>query len=152
MLTRLFAISALALALTVSAQSRANELDNEASVTNAQIAAAKDLPATLVIRTNEATKEVEVLHSNDRIPADASTVDAVSKAKFMKMDVKSSKPVGELDRDSSSSSWYFCWPNANVYAPSYYYYGYSYNYSQYYSYAYAGYSYSYYRWGYGWGY
>ena len=66
--------------------------------------------------------------------------------KFAKANMNG-KSKGELDRDSSSSSWYFsCDPWYGSYYPTYYYYGYAYSYSYYYGYGYGGWSYSYYRW------
>ena len=128
----------------------AGELDNERAITSEQVQLAQALPASVVIRVNEATKAVEVLHSNAKFGTDQATQAAVASAQFTKMDVKGSM-VGELDRDSSRSSWYFCFPNYNYYYPTYYYYGYSYSYSSYWSYSYGGYHYSYYSWNYGWG-
>jgi hypothetical protein len=142
---RILSLATLLLASAVSFQSFAGELDNEKTVTNEQVQAAKDLPATLVIRVNNDTKAVEVLHSKALLPAEQASVEAISKQTFTKMDVKSGM-TGELDRDSSKSSWYFCWPSFNWYYPSYSYYGYSYNYSSYYNYSYSNYSYYYYGW------
>jgi hypothetical protein len=142
---RILSLAALMMASAVGFQSFAGELDNEKAVTNEQVQAAKDLPATLVIRVNEQTKAVEVLHSKEKLAADQTQAAALSKAAFKKMDVKSGM-TGELDRDSSKSSWYFCWPSYNWYYPAYYYYGYTYSYSSYYYYNYGGYGYYYYGW------
>lgn len=151
MLTRILSVFALAATIALGGQAVAGELDNETAVTNAQIAAqikaAKDLPATLVIRVNEASKEVSVMHSQEKLAADQATFSKVVEAPFMKMDVKQGvNAAGELDQSSSASSWYFCWPTYNWAYPTYYYYGYSYNYSSYYSYSYGGYAYYYYGW------
>jgi hypothetical protein len=129
---------------------QAQELDNEAQVTNEQIALSKEIPATLVVRTNAATGEVQVLHSNEKLAADAGSQAVVAKAQFAKVDA-SSIATGELDRDSSSSSWYFCFNRSYSY-PAYYYSGYSYNYAWYGGYNWGGWNYSYYRWNYGWWY
>ncbi len=134
----------------VGGLAQANELDSEAKVTNEQVALSKDLPATLVVRTNQATGEVEVMHSAMKLEASAATQAAVGQAAFVKADA-SQVASGELDNDSSRSSWYFCWNNRYSY-PQYNYYGYSYSYNHYYSYNYSGYNYSYYRWNYGYGY
>ena len=142
----------LAAALLVGfGTAQAGELDNEKTVTTEQISLAADLPATVVVRVKAGTNEVEVLHSNTELAADAATQALVSTSSFVKMDVKGQqnapKNATELDKDSSSSSWYFCFPTYNYYQPSYYYYGYQYSYQSYYSYYYSGYQYNYYRWG-----
>ncbi len=150
-------MAALVMALGVSAH--AGELDKEQTFTTEQVELAKNLPATLVVRVKTATQEVEVLHSSKVIEPTEASKELVSTSSFEKIDVKGGMTgVSELDKDSSSSSWYFCFPNYNYYYPSYNYYGYNYSYSNYYSYYYAGYQYSYYSWpyynnyGYGGGY
>ncbi len=150
-------LAALGAALTLAQASvaTAGELDNEASVTNkAQLG--KDLPATLVVRVNNKTKAVEVLHTNQKLSKSATSKAQMAKAEFVAMGLQDKMHASELDRDSSSSSWYFCFPNYNWYQPSYYYSGYQYSYSNYWSYNYGGYSYNYYSnpyWGgYGGGY
>lgn len=139
---------ATAALLTFSGNVQAQELDNEAQVTNEQIALSKDIPATLVVRTNEATGEVQILHSNAKLAGDASSTAAVAGAQFAKVDA-SAISNGELDKDSSSSSWYFCFNRSYSY-PAYYYGGYNYSYNYYNSYNWGGWNYSYYRWNYGW--
>lgn len=129
---------------------QAQELDNESQVTNAQIEGSRDLPATLVIRANDATNQVEILHTSERLAADPVSAQALNPTDFVKVDVDT-KMKGELDQSSSASSWYFWFNGAYTY-PTYYYYGYSYNYASYYSYRYAGYTYWYCRWAYGWWY
>ena len=151
---RFLSLTVLAASLFVTSLAgglaQANELDNEAAVTNEQVALSKDLPATLVVRTNQATGEVQVMHSAVKLDASAASQAALNEAAFVKVD--SAQGSGELDRDSSRSSWYFCWNNAYSY-PQYTYYGYSYNYSyNYYSYAYSGWNYTYYGWNYGYRY
>ena len=142
---------AAAAALTLSGfQAQAQELDNEAQVTNEQISMSKDIPATLVVRTNQATGEVQILHSNDKLAADQSSQAVVAKAQFAKVD-QSAIANGELDHDSSSSSWYFCFNRSWSY-PVYYYQNYTYNYGWYGGYNWGGWNYSYYRWNYGWWY
>jgi len=135
----------VAIASTVGFTAEAREIDTEKTVSTEQIELGKDLPKTLVIRKKIGTNETEVMHSNLELGKDDATKQLVSTSSFIKVD-KEGKMVGELDRDSSSSSWFFnCY---NWYYPSYYYYGFNYNYVSYYSYAYAGYSYAYYGWPY----
>ena len=151
---RFLSLSVLAASLfatsLVGAAAQASELDSEAKVTNEQVALAKDLPATLVIRKNEATGEVQVMHSAAKLEASPATLAEVANGNFVKADAAQAA-TGELDQDSSRSSWYYCW-NYGYNYPQYNYYGYSYNYNYYYGYNYSGWNYSYYRWNYGWGY
>lgn len=129
---------------------QAQELDDESKVTNAQIEASRDLPATLVIRANDVTNQVEVLHANERLAADPVSLQSLNPADFKKVDLTTTMQ-SELDQASSASSWYFWFNGAYTY-PTYYYYGYAYNYASYYTYRYAGYTYWYCRWAYGWWY
>lgn len=146
---RLFSLSAFALTLALGFAAQATELDNESQVTNQQIQASRDLPATMVVRVNEATRAVEVLHTADRVAPDAATASVIAGQPFVAAPQAGATVAGELDRNSSASSWYYCYNG--WYQPSYYYYyGYSYSYVPYYSYYYGGYSYAYYRWSYGW--
>jgi hypothetical protein len=152
-----FILSALTSALTVTvvgtltmgSLAHANELDNEAQVTNETKTLSKDLPQTLVIRSNPATGEVQVMHTNDRLPADMSVTALVAKSAFLKADLATPQAGTELDRDSSSSSWYFCW-NRGYSNPYYWYGGYNFSYNYYYGYNYSGWNYGYYRWNWGW--
>ncbi len=148
-----FILSALTVAamgtLTVGSLAHANELDNEAQVTNETKALSKELPQTLVIRSNPATGEVQVMHTDSRLAADMSATVAVANSAFLKTDLSQSQTGAELDRDSSSSSWYFCWNNGYNY-PYYGYGGYNFAYNYYYGYNYSGWNYSYYRWNWGW--
>lgn len=140
---------ALAAALVLATNhARANELDNEAQVTNETKALSKDLPQTLVVRTNQATGEVQVMHSNNRLAADVSSMNAVVNAQFTKADLNKAQG-GELDRDSSNSSWYFCWNHGWGY-PYYWYGGYNFSYNYYYGYNWGGWNYGFYRWNWGW--
>lgn len=139
-----------AFALTIGFSAQSSELDNEASITNHQIQLSKDLPATVVVRVNAATDEIEVLHSEDELAADPSSLETLRDAEFVKID-KNAKIAGELDRDSSSSSWYFWFNYSNWYYPTYSYYGYNYGYTPYYSYNWGGYNYYYCRWNYRYG-
>jgi hypothetical protein len=150
----LLAVSALVFTFGVSAH--AGELDNEKTVSTEQVQLGQALPKTVVIRTKVGSNQHEVLHLNHVLGKDKHTQQLISTSSFIKLD-KQGKMAGELDHDSSSSSWYFSCPN--YYYPQYYYGGYQYNYASYYSYYYAGYNYSYYGWpyynsyvGYGYGY
>ena len=144
-----FLVAAALVALLPIESQAQGELDNETTITAEQAQLAANLPATLVVRTNTATGAVEVMHSDVRLEANESSRAAVEAGRFTAMDVRGSM-TGELDRDSSSSSWYFCYPNYNWHYPTYYYGGYSYGYSNYYNYGWGGWNYSYYNWGYRW--
>lgn len=141
------ALIALTLVLAATFTAHAGELDNEAAVTNQQAELAADLPATLVVRVNANSNEVEVLHSKDKIAGDETSKATVlaRENEFVKMDVKG-QMTGELDRDSSRSSWYFCFPTYNWFYPTYFYYNYTYAYTPYYYYSIGAYSYYYYTW------
>ncbi len=142
--------------------SNAGELDNEKQVVN-QIESAKNLPRTVVVRVNKNTNEVQVMHSGQALAPAAATVKSFNGQNFTPV-LPNQKVRNELDRDSSSSSWFFnlsLTPLFNVgfgsssgafYNPYYYggayYGGYGY-YNQYYTpyyptYYYNNYSYSYY--------
>lgn len=123
---------------------QAREIDNEKTVTTEQIQLGRDLPKTLVVRVKAGTNETAVMHANSALAADESSKSMVSTSSFIKLDSKG-RMMGELDRDSSSSSWYFWYGG---YYPRYYYYGYNYSYYNYYSYYYGGYNYYYYGWPY----
>jgi hypothetical protein len=138
--------AALGLVFANTALAAPGELDRETPVSIEQARLAKDLPQTLVVRVNSATGETQVLHSKTLLAQDSASAQAVIGGKFTQLS-KSQRPQNELDRDSSTSSWYFsCQPWYGGYYPTYQYYGYSYSYSYYYGYAYAGWNYSYYRW------
>jgi len=142
---KLFAILSLALSLAAATTAVANdELDNEKNVINAeQRALAQNLPATLVVRINKVDGSVSVLHS-DKILTSADSSE-VSDASFVEMKATDTMQK-ELDKDSSTSGWYFYWYNYSYTYPSYYYYGYTYNYQSYYNYSWGNYSYYWYRW------
>lgn len=141
----LSALAAVAAAMTLQgAPAFAGELDNEASVTN-QAQLAKDLPATLIVRTNLKTKAVEVLNTNEKMAKGKVDAASVAQRNFVQVSLNDKLTASELDFNSSSSSWYFCFPNYNYYQPSYYYSGYQYSYTSYYQYNYGGYNYNYYR-------
>ncbi len=136
---KLFSVLALALLASLPVVAQAGELDNEDQVKNAQRFAA-DLPQTLVVRVDAAGK-VAVLHSNEKLNAGAT----VDESKFVEMNATDTMR-SELDKDSSSSGWYFYWNYYNYYYPTYYYYGYNYYYQPYYSYYYNNCQYYWYRW------
>jgi hypothetical protein len=129
----------------------ANELDREASVINEQSVRAKDLPGTVVVRINNATGEASVLEVPERLAADvneAKSIAAMSSAfrAIPASGIVEFKTTAELDRNSSTSSWYAWYNYGYYYTPTYYYWGYTYSYSNYYSYNWYGYSYRWYRW------
>ena len=130
----------------------ANELENEATVTNQQIAAAKDLPKTLVVRRDSSSNSVSVLHSEVNLDASTSSFERVRVAEFVTMKANE-RMRKELDRDGSKSSWFFFFnpfflTNSFFYTPTYLYSGFAYNYTPYYSFYNSPYTYSYYRWWY----
>lgn len=142
------AISALVLVLGAFS-AKAHELDKETTVSVEQVALAKALPRTVVVRVKAGTNEAEVLESKRLLKADTATKKTVATAKFKKLAKNGELAKSELDQDSSSSSWYFwCRPYGGYYYPTYYYYGYTYNYALAYNYYYGGYYYSYYVWPY----
>jgi hypothetical protein len=135
----------------------------ERSRSDDMVTRARDLPATVVVRVNRNTNAIEVLHSRDHLAATPETISSISSSRFAPIELN--KPVrGELDRDTSRSSWFFSLglnpffsvnlgygPGA-YYAPYYSYYNYSYAYNPYYyyytpySYGYVPYNYYFYRW------
>jgi len=129
----------------VGLTAQAREIDNEKTVSTEQIQLGQALPKTVVIRIKAGTNEAEVMHAATALPGAEASKALVSSSSFVKLD-KNGKMIGELDRDGSSSSWYFCYPYS--YYPYYGYYGYNYYYRPYYSYYYSGYYYSYYGWPY----
>lgn len=148
----LIALSVAALAISSApAMAQTSELDNEAQVTNEQIALSKEIPATLVVRVKAGAETAEILHTTEKLEqVDATTQSSLANAKFSVVKINEEQ-TGELDRDSSRSSWYFCF-NSSWYAPTYYYYGYTYSYGSYATYNYGGYTYYWYRWNHGWWY
>ena len=135
----------------------ADELDNEQSVTNVA-ERAKDLPATLVMRTNIKTGAVEVAHLKDALSETQLSEGEAAKMAFteVKVDEKyDAVAFNELDTDNSRVSWYFYFGYTPYYGygygynyyyyPTYAYYGYNYSYYPYYGYYYGAYAYSYYR-------
>lgn len=129
----------LALTLAPFTAFAGGELDNETK--NAKRIAAQYLPQTLVVKV-DAAGAVSVLHSNDALVAGANTL--LDDSKFIPM--KNTDSMKELDKDSSTSGWYFWWYNQSYNYPAYNYYGYSYYYQPYYNYSYNGCNYYWYRW------
>ena len=120
----------------------AGELDNESKVVNEEAMRAKDLPGTVVVRVDE-KGQASVLETSAALTQDEATKASLHSANFKPIN---SAGKAELDRASSTSSW-FAWFNVGYYyAPTYYYYGYSYAYSNCYQYNYWGYRYTWYRW------
>lgn len=151
-------ILASVVGLSASIAMAQSELDNESKVTN-RMERPANLPGTLIMRVNEKTNEVQVLHLQDELAADQATVANFADAKFhtVNADQKyAQQEFNELDSDKAVTSWYFYYgynPYAygygygyyNYYTP-YYYYGYAaYAYAPYYSYNYYGWNYGYYR-------
>lgn len=130
------------------AQVQADELDNEKQVTNIADRT-KDLPATLIVRKNEKTGEVEVAHLKQEVieqNLDKAVSDEVSFTLVATDKIYSENNFGELDSDNSRESWYFYFGYTwNNFYPTYNYYGSYYQYYSYYTYRNAGYAYSYYR-------
>jgi len=121
---------------------RANELDHEDQVRNAQ-RHALDLPQTLVVRKNKLDGSVAVYHSARKLAPES----AVSPRNFKYIPMKSTDRLrNELDRDSSKSGWFFYWYAYSYYQPAYYYFGYNYYYHPYYTVYQHPYYYSYYCW------
>ncbi len=144
-----FTLAALAAVLMLGSFAHANELDNEAQVTNETKALSKDLPQTLIVRTNPATGEVQTFQTSSRLAADASSLSLIANAKFAAADLNAQPGGGELDRNSSRSSWYPCWNGGWGY-PYYWYGGYNFSYNFYYGCNCGGWNYSFYRWNWGW--
>lgn len=97
--------SILCLALAFAATAGAHELDNNLSTTSEQAAAS--LPKTTVIRVNNQTKEVEVVHLTTRLEKNQK----IENVKFEKSAVNTEiagikfDASNELDATSSTSSW-----------------------------------------------
>ncbi len=131
----------------MTAAHAAGELDNEATITNEQLRAGKELPATVVVRTHLSTGKVDVLHLNDQLPDGiGSQKRVVGRDADFRSIAANDRVLGELDADSSSSSWYFYFYNNSYMYPTYYYSGYTYRYYPYYNFNWSGYAYAYYRW------
>lgn len=124
----------LCLAIAFAATAGANELDRDVSNAPAITTA---LPKTTVIRVNNQTKEVEVVHLTSRLAAGQK----VESAKFEKVAANTEiagikfDASNELDATSSTSSWAYRPRYYPRYYPNYYrpYYGYG-NYNTGYAY------------------
>ena len=114
----------------------------------AQANDSRDLPATVVLRTNQHTGQVEVLHVNHELRGEAVSQSEVLEhtSEFTKVTAQPAPGANELDQASSSSSWYFYFYNSNYYNPTYYYNGFNYTYTPYYYFNYGPYAYTLYRW------
>ncbi|MCM2281446.1 MAG: hypothetical protein NDI61_06325 [Bdellovibrionaceae bacterium] len=144
---RQMALSVLSFMVLTSVASAASELDHEASVTNEQVRLAKELPTTVVVRTHLATGRVDILHVSDSLPGTSETqANVVNRNSAFEPITSQERVRGELDENSSTSSWYFYFYNSSYAHPTYTYYGYTYRYFPYYNFWWGGYSYSYYRW------
>ncbi len=154
MTNRILRIAVLAACLVsagITSYAAETELDRESSVINEQSARAMDLPGTVIVRVNEATGEASVLEVSARLAADANAAKEVATLSDSFRTIPASgimaiNTVAELDRNSSTSSWYAWYNYGYSYTPTYYYWGYSYAYSNYYNYNWYGYSYYWYRW------
>lgn len=114
-----------------------NELDRD--LKNQQ-RLAQDLPQTLIVRINNISGDVAILNSNERLSTDARPDDSAF------VTLKSTDTLrSELDRDSSTSGWFFFWGHHSYRYPTYRYWGYNYYYHPYYNY-YNPYSNCYYYW------
>ncbi len=144
-----FSLGTLALTTLINhARADGGELDHEGSVTNVdKKAAGAALPATIVVRTDTTNNTRAIIHTDNVLPADASSHALLNDAAFISVsatDRLAGQPKNELDRDSSTNSWFFYFDQCNWYRPAFYYYGYNYFYTPYYSYNYGTYAYSYY--------
>ena len=130
-----------------------NELDKE-PVNVEMRSLAKDLPATVVVRSDD-VGNVAVFHSNDALDKSETSQNAVLAASFTPIKrgemMKGTVSKSELDSYSSTGSWYFSFGFFPFFYggfgyPNYYYYGYNYAYSPFWGYPMGGYYYNYYRW------
>lgn len=138
----LFAVSLLFSVSGFGQPAFSGELDNEATVINEQ--ARRDLPQTVIVRVDEKTGAAAVVELKEALAADVSALAQLPATEFKAI----APTTGELDRTSSSSSWYVWYNYGYYYAPTYYYWGYNYSYSNYYYCNWAG--YNYYWYGYRW--
>ncbi len=142
MTTRILTILVSVLMATLATPASASELDNEAKIINEQALRGKDLPGTVIVRIN-AKGEASVLEIPERLAQDAGTVALIHTKKFTPIN---SAGTQELDRASSTSSWFAWYNRGHYYAPTYYYSGYGYNYWNCFTYTFAGFNYLWYRW------
>lgn len=143
-------LAAFAASLTLSA-AQANDSMNLTRPSQDQVQYAQELPATLVVRINQRTNEMEVLNSYSRLQKDADTVEKVQQQKFKKMSAKDKmRGKGRGHNLDSIFSWLLGFASYSYNSPYYSYRDYSYPYSYYDSYSYNGYSYYYYGYPYAW--
>ncbi len=120
-----------------------DELDRETRIKNAKRLLAENLPKAVVVRVENERENIAVLHSSNSLAPE--NLESVLKGEFEPM--KASEMIfGELDRDSSSNSWYFYFWNSQPWLPAFYYYGFNFYYRPYYSYYAQPYWYHWYRW------
>lgn len=99
--------------------------------------ARRNLPGTIVVRHNPTTGVVEILRTPEVLPGNAATVNAIANRNFVR--IETNKPVrGELDRDTSRSSWFY------IGFGNPFYYGYGYNNFYYGNFPFNNYNYGYY--------
>ncbi len=142
-----------ALGFMNSPDSKAMDLDRPS---RQQIALARDLPATLVVRVDTRTNEVAVHHSKKKLRAMSLAPEAWQDDAFTPI---SSEGAGEQNLDRRRrrgggivrAAWDFAFSIFDFFRPRYYYYGYTYPYSYYYDYPSGYYRYYYYRYPYYWG-
>lgn len=66
----------------------------------------KELPQTVVVRINNSTKSIAVFHSQEYLPGNFESIKKVAGSIYIPVEIN--KPTrGELDRDTSRSSWFF---------------------------------------------
>ncbi len=65
-----------------------------------------DLPPTVVVRVSNSTKAIDVFHSREFLPGNVESIKKIPSDKFAPVQINKSVR-GELDRDSSRSSWFF---------------------------------------------
>jgi hypothetical protein len=145
-----FLLSFLGLAIVLNVASQAyanpNELDDQSTWTN-NAKTAKDLPKTIVIKTNAANNgDVQVLVNNSILkPTDKIAAKKFKAVPQDKVTTVAQNTNSELEGGDSVDSWFFgVYWNTSYYVP-YYYSSYAYYYTYYpTTYYYGGYNYSYY--------
>lgn len=121
-------------------------LKDDKTVSQEQKQLAQNLPATVVVRVHDQTKKIQVRPTKEALPANQQAVQQIADQDFRDMQASDRVSGEELDRDSSTSSWFFYFYNWNPYLPTFYYGGYNFNYAPYYTYNYAPFTYYFYRW------
>lgn len=135
-------------ALALGQVATAHELDREGVVSQDQLDHVKDLPGTLVLQINEKDpSKVEVFHLKEKIAPGTKLTGKQLEQMAVKAEERvadAGDPKGELDRESSTSSWGFYF--GRPFTRPYYGYGQNYypgygGYPNYYGANYPGYSY-----------